>query len=481
MIPLTLAEVAAVTAGQLTGGADPGQRVTGPVVADSRAVVPGSLFVALPGERVDGHAYAASALAAGAVAVLAARPVDVPAVVVADPLAALAVLARGVLDRLLAGGSAAPTVVGVTGSSGKTTTKDLLAALLGRLGPVVAPQGSFNNELGLPLTVLQADPATRYLVAELGARGPGHISYLCGVAPPRIGVVLNVGAAHEGVFGTRAATAAAKAELVAALPADGLAVLNADDPLVREMAGLTAARVVLTGTASDAGVRAEDIGVDRLARARFRLCTPAGSRRVTLGVHGAHQVGNALAAAAVALEAGLDLDGVVAGLGAAGAASRWRMEVTERPDGIVVVNDAYNANPDSVRAALQALAVMGAGAGRTWAVLGEMLELGPDGPQRHAELGALARELGIGRLLAVGAGAWPYLDGYGAGAGEAAGGGPAGSRAPDVGAALEQLRAGLAAGDVVLVKASRAIGLDRLAAQLLVDALGQSAAQGVRQ
>jgi UDP-N-acetylmuramoyl-tripeptide--D-alanyl-D-alanine ligase len=466
VIPLTLAEVAAAVGGRATPAADPTQVVTGPVVADSRLVEPGALFVALPGERVDGHDFAAAAVAAGAVGVLAAREVGAPAVVVDDPLAALGRLARAVVDQL-----AGLTVVGLTGSSGKTTTKDLVAVLLRRLGPTVAPKGSFNNELGLPLTALTAGPATAYLVAEMGARGVGHVRYLCGITPPRIAVVLNVGAAHAGEFGSREVTAQAKGELVEALPSDGVAVLNADDPLVAAMASRTAARVVTFGLAADADVRAVDLRLDDQARARFRLVTGDGGAEVALRLHGAHQVGNALAAAAVALAAGLDVRAVAEGLGEADAASRWRMEVTPRPDGIVVVNDAYNANPDSVAAALDALVVIRSAAGQTravrrWAVLGEMLELGEDGREQHARLGGRARELGVDRLVAVGDGGRAYLDGF------TRDGGTGGAAVDDVPAALALLRAELAPGDVVLVKASRAIGLDRLAAQLLVDPLG---------
>lgn len=485
MIALSLAEIAVAVGGRLTAEADPARVVTGPVLADSRSVQPGALFVALPGERADGHDFAAPAVAAGAVAVLAGREVGVPAVVVDDPLAALGRLARAVVDRL-----PGLTVVGLTGSSGKTTAKDLLAALLTRLGPTVAPKGSFNNELGLPLTALTTGADTAYLVAEMGARGLGHIRYLCDITPPRIAVVLNVGAAHAGEFGSREVTARAKGELVEALPADGVAVLNADDPLVAAMAGRTAARVVRFGRGADADVRAVDVGLDEQARPRFRLVTADGEADVTLRLHGAHQVGNALAAAAAALSCGLGVEGVAAGLAEAGPVSRWRMEVTPRPDGIVVVNDAYNANPDSVAAALDALVAMsppGRTAHRRWAVLGEMLELGPDGPELHARLGARAAELGVDRLLAVGPGARPYLDGFAQGGGQVGSSGRVGSSgqpgsggqpADDVPAALALLRDQLAPDDVVLVKASRGIGLDRLAAQLLVDPLGTDAGVG---
>jgi UDP-N-acetylmuramoyl-tripeptide--D-alanyl-D-alanine ligase len=242
VIPLTLAEIAAITGGSVTPGgeAGPGAVVTGPVVIDSRRVTPGALFAALPGEHADGHDFAAAAAAAGAAAVLASRPVSgVPAVVVPDVTAALAALARAVLDRL-----PGVIVAGITGSSGKTSTKDLTAQLAERLGATVAPEGSYNNELGLPLTVLRADASTRYLILEMSARGAGHIAALCEIAPPRIGAVLNVGRAHAGEFGSIDGVAKAKGELLEALPADGVAILNSDDPRVLAMAARTPARVV---------------------------------------------------------------------------------------------------------------------------------------------------------------------------------------------------------------------------------------------
>jgi UDP-N-acetylmuramoyl-tripeptide--D-alanyl-D-alanine ligase len=463
MIEMSLAEVAAVTGGRLhraTGD----ERVTA-VEFDSRSVGPRGLFLALPGERVDGHDFGVAAVAAGAAGVLAAREVDAPAVLVPpaphgsvatgsylaahDPdgsgAAVLAALARLAAHNV----AALPqlTVVGVTGSSGKTSTKDLLAAVLGPLGPTVAPPGSFNNELGLPWTALRADARTRHLVLELSARGPGHIAALCAVAQPRIGVVLNVGRAHLGEFGSTEAIAKAKGELVEALPGAGVAVLNADDPAVAAMAARTPARVVTVGRAATAQVRAEDVTLDA-GRPRFRLVAPQGAAEVVLRLVGPHHVGNALAAAAVALELGATPEGVAASLAAA-AGSRWRMEVTERPDGVTVINDAYNANPESMRAALQALVAIRAGARRTWAVLGAMAELGDDAAAAHAEVAATAAELGV-RVVTVGA---PE---YGA------------RRAvPDLDAALALLRAELEPGDVVLLKASRAAGLDRLAAGLL--------------
>ncbi|QJY49536.1 UDP-N-acetylmuramoyl-tripeptide--D-alanyl-D-alanine ligase [Pseudonocardia broussonetiae] len=461
MLPITLAEVAAVTGGRLHRAT--GDEVVTAVEFDTRALAAGGLFVALPGERVDGHDYAGAALAAGAVGVLAGREVDAPAVIAppvpdratgsylaaTDPdghgAAVLAALAR------LAGASVARlpgcTVVGVTGSSGKTSTKDLLAAVLAPLGETVAPPGSFNNELGLPWTALRAGAGTRHLVLEFSARGAGHIAALAAAVPPRIGVVLNVGSAHLGEFGSPAAIAQAKGELVEALPEDGVAVLNADDPAVAAMGIRTAARVVLTGRHPNAHVRAEDVHVDA-GRARFTLVAPGGSAAVALRLVGEHHVANALSAAAVALELGGTPDGVARALSTAEPASRWRMELTERPDGVTVVNDAYNANPESMRAALSALASIGTGR-RTWAVLGRIGELGEGSDAAHAQVAAVARELGIDQVVAVGA---PE---YGAG-----------REVPDVDAALALLDAELRPGDVVLVKASRAAGLERLAAAL---------------
>jgi UDP-N-acetylmuramoyl-tripeptide--D-alanyl-D-alanine ligase len=354
--------------------------------------------------------------------------------------------------------------VALTGSSGKTSTKDLLAQVLEHAGPTVATEASFNNELGVPLTICRADAATRFLVLEMGARGPGHIAYLCRLAPPSVAVVLNVGAAHAGEFGGKEATARAKRELVEALPADGVAVLNADDPLVAAMASRTAAHVVRTGRCSGVDVRADDVRLDDRGRACFRLSTRAGSAEVALQVVGDHQVDNALAAAAVGLECGLDVAQVAAALSAAEPRSRWRMEVAERPDGLLVVNDAYNANPDSVAAALRALASLGAGRdGRTWAVLGEMRELGAGAEREHAAVGALAAELGVDRVVAVGEGAAAVATG----ATRARTWDVAPVLVADAAEALRLLAAEVRPGDVVLVKASRAAALESVATALL--------------
>jgi UDP-N-acetylmuramoyl-tripeptide--D-alanyl-D-alanine ligase len=310
--------------------------------------------------------------------------------------------------------------------------------------------------------VLTADATTRTLVVEMGARGAGHIRYLCGIAPPTIGVVLNVGSAHLGEFGDREAIARSKAELVEALPADGTAVLNGDDPLVRRMAEQTQARVLMVGESVHADVRAEDVTLDGHGRASFLLVTPEGTSKVTLGLVGAHHVANALAVAGTAHALGLDVATVAASLTNARSLSRWRMEVTERPDGVTVVNDAYNANPESMRAALEALVAMAAGR-RTWAVLGEMRELGDASTGEHDALGRLAVRLGVNRIVVVGEGARPTQ----LGAAHEGMGDEAAAWVPDIDAALSLLRKEVEPGDVVLVKASRAAGLERLADALL--------------
>ena len=450
MRPTPLAQVASVTGGTATGDAT----VTG-VTIDSRRVAAGDLFVALPGERVDGHDYVSAAVAAGAVAALVRRPIDgVPCVVVADPADALAKLARWYATTLPA------RVVGITGSQGKTSTKDLVAQVLETAGETVAPVGSFNNELGLPLTVLRADDDTRFLVLEMSARGTGHIAWLCDVAAPHCGVVLNVGVAHLGEFGSQEAIAQAKGELVEA--ARELVVLNADDPLVMGMTSRTSVPVVTFGSGD---VRAEGLTLDELSRASFTLVTPEGSAPVSLRLVGEHHVGNALATAAVARWAGLTPDATAAALSAATPRSRWRMEVRETPDGITVLNDAYNANPDSMRAALKTLAHAGRGGRRTWAVLGEMAELGEAAWAAHDEIGRLCVRLDIAKLLVVGAAA----KGIHAGAGLEGSWGDETTFADDTDAALRVLHAELRPGDVVLVKASRAAGLERIALALTPD------------
>ena len=489
MIELTVAQIADIVGGRLSGvTADEAQRtvVTGTVEFDSRAVTAGGLFLALPGARSDGHDHAAAAVAAGAVAVLAARDVGVPAIVV-DPqpgdsgagvleydrdgsgaavLAALARLAAAVAAKLVAGGL---TIIGVTGSSGKTSTKDLLAAVLAPLGQVIAPPGSFNNELGHPWTVLRATPDTDYLILEMSARHPGNIAALAAIAPPQIAVVLNVGTAHLGEFGSRQAIADTKAELPQAVPASGVVVLNADDHAVAAMADKTAARVVRVSRNGAGDIWADQVSLDELARPRFTLHTADAQIDVQLAVHGDHQVSNALCAAAVALECGATVEQVAAALAGAGPVSKHRMAVSTRADGVTVINDAYNANPDSMRAGLQALAWMarGDGAGerrRSFAVLGEMAELGDEAISEHDRIGRLAVRLDVTRLIVVGNGRPMSAMHHGA-VMEGSWGAEA-TLVPDADAALTLLHDELRPGDVVLVKASNSAGLGALAERL---------------
>jgi UDP-N-acetylmuramoyl-tripeptide--D-alanyl-D-alanine ligase len=496
LIALTLAQIADIVGGDLVDispDAAAHVHVTGTVEFDSRRIAPGGLFLALPGARADGHDYAAAAVAAGAVAVLAARPVGVPAIVVkpqpnhthdapagifehdrdgsgAAVLSALAKLATAVAAELISKGL---TIIGITGSSGKTSTKDLLAAVLEPLGEVVAPPGSFNNELGHPWTVLRATPSTDYLILELSARHPGNIAALAAIAPPKIGVVLNVGTAHLGEFGSRDAIAATKAELPQAIPKTGVVVLNADDPAVAAMADKTSARVVRVSRQRTADIWAGPVTLDELARPRFTLHAGEHAVDVRLGVHGDHQVSNALCAAAVALECGAGLPLVADMLAGAGPVSRHRMQVITRADGVTVIDDAYNANPDSMRAGLQALASIAHQAPeprRSWAVLGEMAELGDDAITEHDRIGRLAVRLDVSRLVVVGTGRSMSAMHHGA-VMEGSWGAEA-TMVVDADAALALLRAELQPGDVVLVKASNAAGLGPLADALVADAAG---------
>ncbi|OBG90742.1 UDP-N-acetylmuramoyl-tripeptide--D-alanyl-D-alanine ligase [Mycobacterium sp. E136] len=493
MIDFTLAQIAEIVGGRLTdiSEADAATvRITGTVEFDSRAVTPGGLFLALPGARSDGHDFAATAVHAGAAAVLAARPVGVPAIVV-DPtpqtsdraagvlehdvdgsgaavLAALAKLAGAVAAELVAGGL---RIIGITGSSGKTSTKDLVAALLAPLGEVIAPPGSFNNELGHPWTVLRATRSTDFLVLEMSARHRGNIAALAAIAPPSIAAVLNVGTAHLGEFGSREAIAETKSELPQAVPANGAVILNVDDSAVAAMAAKTAARVVRVSRepgGRDVDVWAEAVTLDELARPRFTLHAGEEGVDVALAVHGDHQVSNALCASAVALECGASLEQVAAALATAGPVSKNRMQVVTRSDGVTVINDAYNANPDSMSAGLKALAWMarrGGGGGRSWAVLGEMAELGDDAISEHDRIGRLAVRLDVSRLIVVGTGRTMSAMHHGA-VMEGSWGAEA-TMVADADEALDLLRAELQPSDVVLVKASNAAGLGALADALL--------------
>ena len=427
MIPMRLSEIAGIVGGTLHGE---DTLITADVEFDSRKLQPGGLFAAFDGEKADGHDFAAGSPAAG---VLGSRPTELPTVVVKDVREAMGALARALLDRL-----PELTVVGITGSSGKTSTKDMIGQLLARLGPAIAPPGTFNNELGLPYTVLKADQETRFLVLEMGARGIGHITHLASIAPYRIGVVVNVGVAHIGEFGSVEAIAKAKSELVRALPPDGLAVLNADDPNVAAMAEVSPAPVQLVHT--------PEVTLDETGRPSFEV----NGEKVTLQLSGAHQVGNALLAVAVATHCGLPEAEVPSALAGLRLISARRMDVFDRADGVTVIDDSYNANPSSTAVALKALSALGRSR-RKIAVLGYHAELGDSERDGQAEVGALAAALGVDVVIVVEESAAPILDGAASvrsWEGESV-------LVSDQAAAVSALGQRLRPGDVVLVKGSR--------------------------
>jgi len=457
VIALSLEVVAEVVGGRIEGDAD-GVVVSGPVVIDGREAGPGSLFVAFVGEHADGHEHTPQAAAMGAVAVLGTRATELPTVVVEDPQTALGRLASYVVAQVR--GDDHPTVLALTGSQGKTSTKDLLAAVLAGAGPTVATYGSFNNELGMPLTALRIEPETRYLVLEMGAAGRGHLTELTDLVAPDVSVVLNVGTAHLDGFGSRDAIAEAKSELVTGLRPGGIAVLNADDERVAAMAVLAPGRVVTFGTSEGADVRLEGLETDRVGRPRFTLVSGGVRASVTLQLIGAHQALNAAAAAAAALAVGLPLAQVAAALSGVTSLSKWRMELHELPGGVLLLNDAYNANPESVRAALDAIATIGADPAvrRTVAVLGVMRELGAASEESHRGIGEYAAGR-VDQLLVVGPEARPIHD-------AAAAAGRASVFVEDNAAALAWLREEMRDGDAVLVKASNGARLYEVAVAL---------------
>ncbi|MFG2408767.1 UDP-N-acetylmuramoyl-tripeptide--D-alanyl-D-alanine ligase [Streptomyces brevispora] len=376
MIPLNLTQIARATGGMLDQ-ADPLAVVEAPISFDSREVHAGGLFACLSGRTMDGHDFAHQAVADGAVAVLATRPVGVPAVIVPQGVFnALAAIARVIGQRYNG------TVVALTGSAGKTSTKDILESVLSLDGPTVANFRSFNNEIGFPVTVSRVEPDTRYLVLEMGARGKGHIAELCSVVQPTVATVLGVGSAHVGEFGSQEAIADAKAEIIRTLPAHGVAVLNADDPRVRGMAPQSPARCMYFGSTPDCDVEATDITMGSSGRPAFTLRYERSEATVQLQVHGRHNVTNALAAAATALALGVPFDRTVQGLRSAQLSSGGRMEVTEAA-GITIINDAFNASPESVLAALTALHDIAGTDRRRIVVLGEMAELGTHAEDWH--------------------------------------------------------------------------------------------------
>ncbi len=404
--------IAEAVSGRLVGNDVP---VTGPVVTDSREAQAGSLYVARRGESADGHAFVSGAVERGAVAVIVEHEVDeaVAQIVVEDSTEALGALARAHVEKLRGGGDL--DVIAMTGSVGKTTTKDLLLQIMSEDGPTVAPKLSFNNEVGLPLTVLLADASTRHLVLEMGASGPGHITYLTEIVAPDVAIELCVGHAHVGGFGGFEGVAAAKAELIKGTRPGGPVILNTDDPNVEAMAPLATGCVIRFSASGNerADIVARDVHLDRADRASFTLVTPEGEAPIELKIVGRHHVANALAAAAGALTLGVDLETVAAVLSRARALSPHRMDVHElRVDGtdLTLIDDSYNANLDSMRAGIAALASIGRDSQRI-AVLGEMLELGEDSQSLHQQVGALIADAGVDTLIGLGADAHYYLEG----------------------------------------------------------------------
>ncbi|UTT71046.1 UDP-N-acetylmuramoyl-tripeptide--D-alanyl-D-alanine ligase [Arthrobacter sp. DNA4] len=467
MIAFTAAEIAEITSGRLD--ADPGITPLS-VVTDSREAIQGSLYVAKPGEHADGHDFIDAAFAAGAVLALVERPVPgpdgtaYPSIVVPDAVLAMGALAAEAVRRIRAARAEAGsqlTVVGITGSAGKTTTKDLLAGILATQGNTVAPQGSYNGEVGVPLTVFRAGTDTRYLVIEMGATGIGHIRYLAEMVKPDIGVVLAVGTAHAGEFGGVGNIALAKGEMVEGLTAQGTAIINLDDERVAAMRSRTQATVLGFSAEGrqDAQVQALNADTNAGGSPEFDLQLPDGAapRHVSSRLIGVHHMGNLLAAAAAAWAAGVPGDHIAESLSIQAAASRWRMERTERHDGVTIINDAYNANPESMRAALRTLADLGRGR-RTWAVLGAMLELGEDSIREHTAVGTQVVRLNISRLLVVGREARAlYVSAVQEGSW-----GDECLFAETLDEAYDVLDAELEPGDLVLFKSSNSVGLRHL-------------------
>jgi len=446
MITLTAGEIALLVGGEVF--CDKDLLVSKAPVFDSRLATPGCFFLALKGEIADGHEFAADAYRNGSMFSLTSQRIDGPCIVVKDVLEALSILAAFVrkrLDKLI--------VIGITGSQGKTSAKDLLTHMLGAVGPTVAPAGSFNNDLGLPITLLQCDDRTRFCILEMGARHMGDIARLCEIAKPNIGVVLTVGTAHIGEFGSREIIAKTKGELIESLGKDGVAILGTYDEFTPKMASLHQGEVILFGESADIQVRAADVEM-REGRPHFDLVTPAGRDAVGMRAVGAHQVSNALAVAAVGTALSLPLELIASSLSTAEISSKWRMELHESAD-LLIINDAYNANPESMSAAMRALVLFAQErGGSAWAFVGKMNELGQTQAPQSAAIGALAVELGIDHLVEINAPEY---------------GEPVGAmvihQRPTIESALDLVEY-FAPGDVVLVKASRSQGFEVLAESL---------------
>lgn len=462
MIKLSVAEIASAINATVHGDAT--VVVFGSVETDSRLVSAGALFVAKPGEVTDGHEFAQQAIAAGAVAVVVERLIEnlaAPQILVKDSVLALGSLAEFVLTEIRK--STNLKVIGITGSNGKTTTKNMLNAILSKVAETIAPIESYNNEVGAPYSILQTSESTKFLVVELGAGGVGSIKYLTDISKPDLGVILKVGLAHVGEFGGIEITAKIKGELAQGMPAGSTLILNADDGYVAEMAKDTKAKPIWFGTSSEAGYRASDQSLT-IDGTKFTLHWPDGvTSKVNLQILGEHHVMNALAAAAVADQLGVSRDLIVKTLDEMPLAERWRMQVLNRADGVTVINDAYNASPDSTKAALQTLAQLGRSGRRTIAILGEMAELGSQSREQHDAIGRIVVRLNIDQLIVVGQGAKLIHMGAeqeGSWAGES-------KFFESIDEALAHVRGMLMAGDLVLVKSSKSANLRHLGDDLM--------------
>ncbi|MBG6054041.1 UDP-N-acetylmuramoyl-tripeptide--D-alanyl-D-alanine ligase [Salinibacterium sp. CAN_S4] len=463
MIDLRIDEIAAAVDGTLVGPSHAASLVVGgDVVTDSREATPGSIFFALPGELSDGHLFAQAAIDAGALLLVVERElsVSVPQIVVADGVLALSALAGAVVSAVRSTGDL--KVVAVTGSNGKTTTKNMLWAILADHGSTVAPLGSFNNEVGAPISMLGITASTRYLIVEMGADAVGDITKLVAIAKPDVGIVLTVGLAHVGKFGSPEVTQLAKSEMVRDLEPTACAVLNADDGRVSRMADVTSAQVSWFGLDASADVRAIDVDTT-VDGTSFTLQADGHSYPVQLRILGEHHVTNALAAITAARALGIAVDDAVRSLEAMTRAERWRMELIESPEGIVVINDAYNASPDSMAAALKTLAQITGSERRSFAVLGEMAELGDFADEEHDRMGRLAVRLNVKQLVVVGHNARHIHNAAGL---EGSWDGES-ILVDTIDEAYDVLSGKLRKGDVVLVKSSKSAGLrflgDRLA------------------
>jgi UDP-N-acetylmuramoyl-tripeptide--D-alanyl-D-alanine ligase len=445
VIALHASEIAKIVGGELVGD---DVLVTAAPVINSAQAVPGAIFLAIKGANVDGHDFVGDAHKHGAVLTFASKAVEGPHIVVADVVAAVGKLAKHVRKEL-----SHLMVIGITGSQGKTTTKELLASVLANVAKTVAPTGNFNNELGMPISLLQCTEETRYCIVEMGARHEGDIAKLADIAVPNIGVVLKVGTAHVGEFGSVEAIARTKSEMISSLKPGAIAILGNYDQFTPRMAQLHQGKSVLFGEDAECQIRATDIEF-REGRAHFELVTPAGRTAVGLRIVGLHQVANALAVAAIATELGISLDQIAVGLSTAESAAKWRMEIIELPN-LLLINDAYNASPEAMVAALKTLALFAQErGGESWAFLGKMGELGESSPSDHAAIGTLASELGIDHLVCVAAPEY---------ASSIEGGVLTTVHICSNKEAAKLLASNINQGDVVLVKASRSEKLEELA------------------